>query len=184
MDRTRRNWLKAHMPRLFGYALGLTRDRSRAADLVQESCLKALSANAVPRDERAFRVWLFRILKNTLIDEIRRQRLNERLHDKISETGMEDFNAEERLISRLAVQRGLERLPPDHRHIIAMIDLAGLSYAEAAELLGVPKGTVMSRISRARASLLNLIEKDNVRVIPLETRERSRRAAKWSRLKS
>jgi RNA polymerase sigma-70 factor (ECF subfamily) len=174
MDRIRRNWLKTHLSRLFGYALGLTKDRCRAADLVQNSCLKALTAKAVPGDEKAFRVWLFRILRNTLVDEIRRQRRTERLHDIISETAMDDWNAEERLISGLTVKRGLERLAPHHRDIIAMIDLAGLSYAEAAELLGVPKGTVMSRISRARSSLLNLIEKDNVRAMPLETRERSR----------
>ena len=173
MDRTRRNWLQAHLPRLFGYALGLTKDRGRAADLVQDSCLKALSAKAVPSDEKAFRVWLFRILRNNLVDEIRRQRRTEQLHDDISECGMDDWNAEERLISRLTVQRGLDRLAPDHRDIIAMIDFAGLNYAEAAELLGVPKGTVMSRISRARTNLLKLIEKDNVRVITLKAQERN-----------
>ncbi len=108
------------------------------------------------------------------MDEIRRQRRFERLHEALSDSAMEDWNAEERLISRLTVQRGLDRLAPHHRDVIAMIDLAGLSYTEAADLLGVPKGTVMSRISRARGSLLNLIEKDNVRTIPLEARERSR----------
>jgi RNA polymerase sigma-70 factor (ECF subfamily) len=172
MDRIRRNWLKADLSRLFGYALGLTKDRSRAADLVQGCCLKALSAKAVPSDKKAFRVWLFRILRNTLVDEIRCQRRTQRLYDALSDSAMEDWHAEERLISGLAVRRGLERLAPHHRDVIAMVDLAGLSYEEAAELLGVPKGTVMSRISRARGSLLNLIERDNVRAMPLATRER------------
>jgi RNA polymerase sigma-70 factor (ECF subfamily) len=174
MDRIRRNWLKSHQSRLFGYALGLTKDRNRAADLVQGCCVKALSAKAVPCEEKAFCVWLFRILRNTLVDEIRRQRRTARLYDALSDSAMEDWHAEERLISGLTVRRGLEGLAPHHRDIIAMVDLAGLSYEEAAELLGVPKGTVMSRISRARSSLLNMIEKDNVRAIPVATQERRR----------
>lgn len=166
MDRTRRTWLEAQLPKLFGYAVGLTRDRDRAADLAQQACVKALAARSVPQDAPAFRVWLFRILRNALVDELRRERPTVPIDDPaVARQAMEYGAVDDRLISRLTVRRGLEALSREHREAIALIDLAGLSYAEAAELLDLPRGTVMSRISRARAALLKALQQDNVRVI-------------------
>ena len=75
---------------------------------------------------------------------------------------MEYWRGDERLINILNVKQAMGRLGPKDQEIIGLIDMAGLSYAEASEVLGVPTGTVMSRISRARARLLALVETSNV----------------------
>jgi RNA polymerase sigma-70 factor (ECF subfamily) len=71
---------------------------------------------------------------------------------------MEFWEGDERLINNLAVKRELAKLPQAHQEILTMIDVVGLSYAEAAGLLGIPAGTVMSRISRARQALFVALE--------------------------
>ena len=168
----RRKRLEAYLKRLFGYAYSLTNDRDTSQDLVQECALKALTAKRVPRDEPAYRAWLFRILRNAFIDRIRHdKKLLQALETEPAENLVEYFSGEERFISVLTVKIEMAKLAPLHREIIALIDIAGFSYGEAADSLDVPVGTVMSRLSRARAALLKAIGTSNVQELPLRKKQ-------------
>lgn len=163
--------LRDCMARLYGYALSLTGNRDAAQDLVQDCVIRAYSAAAAPADAPALRAWLFRILRNVWIDQYRRAH-----HDPLAavtgEPEPENWHCDDALIDAITVRQGLARLAPAHREVIALVDLAGFAYAEAAQILDVPVGTVMSRLSRARAALLMAIAGSNVR--PLHVRRRSK----------
>lgn len=115
-----------------------------------------------------YRPWLFSILRNVFLDHLRRKK---RLSDYTQMLSQEELAAtpeprmEESLINRLTVRRGLDRLSMPHREILVLIDVAGFSYGEAADLLEVPVGTVMSRLSRARQSLRQEISSENLHTL-------------------
>lgn len=159
--------LETYLPRLYRYGFSLARDEDLAKDLVQQCALKALEAKTVPVDDSAYRAWLFVILRNAFFDHLRRAKTAHGLFDSESESTpeMEYWGGEERLINQLNIKQAVSRLKPHHQEIIGLIDLAGLSYAEAAKVLDIPAGTVMSRISRARQGLLTLISEGNVETL-------------------
>jgi RNA polymerase sigma-70 factor (ECF subfamily) len=102
---------------------------------------------------------MFKIVRNAALDEIRRIR-----PEQIGEEPAVDlWRFDNACIAKITVEQGLAALAPGHREIIALIDIAGFSYSEAAGVLGVPIGTVMSRITRARTALLSAIEVSSVR---------------------
>lgn len=156
--------IENYLTRLYGYAVSLSRDPETAKDLVQQCALKTLTAKNVPTDESAYRAWLFVILRNSFLDHVRRNRLTDDLFEPEPQNApaMEYWQGDERLINVLNVKQAMARLRPRDREIIGLVDLAGLSYAEAARVVDVPTGTVMSRISRARARLLELVDESNV----------------------
>ena len=168
--------IEPYLGRLYRYAISLCRDEDMAKDLVQQCALKALGARSVPTDEPAYRAWLFVILRNALTDDRRRQRAAERTLDPEPPEevciDMECRAGDERLINILSVKQAMEKLGDNDREIVGLVDLAGLSYAEAAAVFDVPAGTVMSRISRARARLLALLEESNVTPMPVRRRTR------------
>jgi RNA polymerase sigma-70 factor (ECF subfamily) len=156
-----------YVVRLFGYGLSLSRDREVALELVQDCAVKALAASEVPDCEPAYRAWLFRILRNTFIDRVRRNGEAHVVLDHDNEISLDEtWNCEESLVNRVTVRMGLDKLTPAHREIIALIDIAGFSYEEAADMLQVPAGTVMSRLSRARQGLLAIISDENIHSLP------------------
>lgn len=167
--------LRSNWKSLFSYALRLTDNPDAAADLVQSCALKALgSAAARPRPE-AVRAWLFKIVRNAWIDNYRR---NRHIHDEPESGVVEegpgfDHRYDDSIIAEITVRQALRQIPPDHREIIELVDLAGFSYGEVASILGVPQGTIMSRLSRARLALLAVIERENLR--PLQARRRHAR---------
>jgi len=162
--------LRANWNRLFGYAYRLSGNRDSAGDLMQSCAMKALAASP-PAEEARLRAWLFAIMRNIWIDEHRRDLLSEDVAaDELTDSG---WGYDDHLIARISVRQALALIEPPHREIIELIDLAGFRYAEAAEILGVPAGTVMSRLSRARLSLLEAIEGANIRPLALR-RQRSR----------
>lgn len=163
----RQNW-----QHLFGYALRLSGDRDVARDLLQTCALKALASPIGPGDQTTIRAWLFKIMRNTWIDEYRRAQV--RMNDlAAAPLGEAAWHHDDRLIAEITVRQALEQIDPLHREIIELVDLSGFRYSEAAEILDVPLGTVMSRLSRARLAMLALIEGRNVTPIAAGRRHAS-----------
>lgn len=172
MFRKNKERILPYLRRLHGYAQFLTHDVDRAEDLVQEASVRALAAKYEPEEETAYCVWLFRITKNLFIDRFRQQQRRQTLEVKIEtidELSMEYHISDDRFINQLAVRDAIKRIKPDHAEILAMIDVAGLSYREAADVLDLPVGTIMSRISRARGALLSVLDDQGSRVVHLST---------------
>lgn len=134
----------------------LAGDADAARDLLQQCALQSLASANPPRSEQAVRPWLFRILRNLWIDQHRRDLVRrEEAQPALAE--QERWHYDDRLIAELTVQKGLARIDPMHREIIRLVDLFGFRYAEVADILDIPLGTVMSRLSRARLALLDAI---------------------------
>ncbi len=175
--------LEGYLDRLFGFAVSLVGNREEARDLVQDCAVKALSARRVPLDEPAYRAWLFRVLRNRFIDRLRQNRRRPEVAEFDSAAELQTrtiepdqaWRGDQHLINRLTVKLALQQLSAREREIIALIDIAGLTYGEAAAVLNVPVGTVMSRISRARHALLVVVNESNIRSLPEPASKGSRR---------
>lgn len=151
--------LPALLPRLVAFARTIVGNSDTARDLVQEAVARALSARRVPDAATAYRAWMFKIVRNAALDELRRKR-----PEAIDlEPAIDIWRFDNACIAKITVDQGLATIAPPHREIIALIDIAGFSYAEAADVLNVPIGTVMSRITRARMALLAAIDASSVR---------------------
>jgi RNA polymerase sigma-70 factor, ECF subfamily len=156
--------LTALLPRLVAFARTMVGDRELARDLVQEAAARALAARRVPDQPPAYRAWMFRIVRNAALDELRGRRASlDALQPSDTIEPCDPWRFDDARIAKITVDQGLATLAPEHKDIIALIDIAGFSYAEAAEVIAVPVGTVMSRISRARMALLAAIEASSVR---------------------
>ena len=170
-----RQRIEPYLGRLFGYALSLTQDREQARDLVQDCALRAFSAARVPADAAAFRAWLFRILRNAFLDGQKRRAVRAAAaHDDVDGLSDEIWRGDDRLISVLTVRLGMAKLSPAHREVIALVDIGGFSYGDAGDFLGVPLGTVMSRLSRARCALLAVISESRVQSLPVAAKRASK----------
>jgi RNA polymerase sigma-70 factor, ECF subfamily len=156
--------LTALLPRLHAFARTMLGDGDAAHDLVQEAASRALAARRVPDSAPAYRLWLFQIVRNAALDELKRRRRPTLAEDAAADL----WHFDEASIAKITVTQALTVLAPAHREIISLIDIAGFSYGEAAALLNVPAGTVMSRIARARSALLAAIEASSVR--PMKSR--------------
>lgn len=144
------------LPRLRRFALSLTGSRDRADDLVQATCERALRSAGNWEPGTRLDSWLYRIMQNLWIDEIRKAKPRgtevpvEEVHDLAGEDG------ERSALARLSMQqilRALEQLPSEQRSVVSLVCIEDMSYREVADILAIPVGTVMSRLSRARAAL-------------------------------
>jgi RNA polymerase sigma-70 factor, ECF subfamily len=153
---------------LFGYAFALTGDAEAAADLLQDCIVRAMSSRKVPTDERAVRSWLFRILRNLWIDRMRACRRQDAFQAdlSVSQTDALGPSPEDVVVNRIAVRQAFLRLSKDHRDVLALVDIGGFSYEEASEILDVPRGTIMSRVSRARLALSSLLSEMQIAAFP------------------
>ena len=144
------------LPNLRRYAMSLARRADLADDLVQTTVELAIRASASYDPAARLEPWLFRITRNAFIDVTRRQRTQGVEVDvfDIPEALPDDNDraVEARLMLR-ATQDAMKSLPPEQAEILHLICIEELSYAEAAAVLDIPKGTVMSRLSRARLAL-------------------------------
>lgn len=158
--------------RLLGYALALTKDRDGAADLFQDCIVRAMQSANQPSDDRAFRAWLFRIMRNLWIDQLRAKARPVELEPDDTAGGFHQMpmSLEGVVVNRLAVRNAFMALSQTHRDVLALVDIAGFSYEETAELVGVPRGTVMSRVSRGRQSLARLLTDSQIASFPPRTR--------------
>jgi RNA polymerase sigma-70 factor (ECF subfamily) len=148
----------ACIPGLRRYARGLTADRDRADDLVQDTLERAWARFSMWQRRGEVRAWLFGIMHNQFVDRLRAQRTRaeDLLGDEVPEVPerpMQSDRLELRDLDRL-----LQRLPPEQREVLLLVGVEELSYREVAAALGVPVGTVMSRLSRARGRLRAEIE--------------------------
>ncbi|MGH8130225.1 MAG: RNA polymerase sigma factor [Steroidobacteraceae bacterium] len=148
------------LPRLRRFARVITRNVQDADDLVQMAVEKALTRAEQWRPGSRLDSWMFGIMKNAWIDEIRARRRRERVHAP-EEAGADvgDASAEARDIA-LSVQSAMTRLPEDQRMAIALVLVEGFSYKDAAETLAIPIGTLTSRLARGREALQALL-RDN-----------------------
>jgi RNA polymerase sigma-70 factor, ECF subfamily len=145
------------LPRLRRFARVITRNVADADDLVQVSLEKALTRADQWRPGSKLDSWMFGIMKNAWIDEIRARRRRDRVHaPEEAGLGVGDASATARDIA-LSVQAAMSRLPEEQRMAIALVLVEGLSYKEAAESLGVPVGTLTSRLARGREALQALL---------------------------
>jgi RNA polymerase sigma factor (sigma-70 family) len=148
------------LPRLRRYAIGLAGDVATADDLVQDCMERAWKNRGSLKDEGALFSWLRAIVNNLNIDRVRlrRRRPDEAESlDAVSEIIAGGTGGEESAPS-MDVVRAMNQLTSEHRQILLLVGVEGLSYREVAEELGVPTGTVMSRLARARERLRALLE--------------------------
>ncbi|MEK9660295.1 MAG: RNA polymerase sigma factor [Alphaproteobacteria bacterium] len=179
MPLDRRQLVQEFAARLYGYAMSLCADPTLAEDLSQEAVTRSIAAETAPADSPAFRAWLFRILRNAWIDHMRREgRLVTLDSDDMTDCidnhrtdGPEIFD--DSMINALTVRFALGRLLPAQREIIGLVDIAGFSYSESADVLEIPVGTVMSRLSRARKELAKTIVDTNIVPMPLKAARQS-----------
>src|SRR5215469_2073614 len=151
--------LIAVLPRLRRFARGLTGSAVEADDLVQAACERALARQHQFQEGTRFDSWMFRIVQTIWIDQIRARDVRKEDSDTAERLGSDE--PVRRVEARLAldeVRRAVDRLAPDQRIALLLVTVDGLSYKEAAEVVRVPVGTIMSRLARARIALLQQLE--------------------------
>ena len=167
---------EALRPRMYRVAYAWTHDAALADDLVQEALARALERMRQLRDPERLEAWLFRILANCWRDAMRARFDADDIEAleavlESGEPGPEQRHAASQLARR--VRAAVAKLPLGQRQAVTLVDLAELSYAEAADVLEVPVGTVMSRLCRAREALRQLLETDApAEVVDLQGRRR------------
>jgi RNA polymerase sigma-70 factor, ECF subfamily len=166
-----------HFDRLYNFACWLTHDRQEAEDLVQETYAKALKGFSSFQLGTNFRAWIYRILRNAF--------LNSRSGLKSSATIPIDLDGEDQALpatqetpesillqrsdSQL-IQKAIEQLPVAYREVLLLCDVEEMSYQEIAATVGIPMGTVMSRLSRARRALREALS-ENAKFIKARSKE-------------
>jgi RNA polymerase sigma-70 factor (ECF subfamily) len=152
--------LIAVLPRLRRFARGLTGSVVEADDLVQAACERALARREQFQEGTRFDSWMFRIVQTIWIDQLRSRRVRKEEVD-VAEARIGSDEPVRRAEARLAldeVRHAVDRLPPDQRTALLLVTVEGLSYKEAAEVVQVPVGTIMSRLARARLALQAQLE--------------------------
>lgn len=148
----------AHIDALYGYAMALTRDATEAEDLVQDTFLRATGAANQPQPQANLKAWLFVIMRNAWLNQVRHNQSGPRFVDLETHEQAEDARLNPhvvylRKLEREQVRAAIENLPDAYREIVLLRDIEGFTYQEIAMVLDCPAGTVMSRLGRARARL-------------------------------
>ena len=149
MDEAKR--LVELIPRLRRYARALVGDRSSADDLVQDTLERAWAKLHLYRRGTDLRAWLFTVMHNVHVNRVRAARSSDPLEDEMPELAQRGTQPDALLVRDL--DRAIARLPADQRAVLLLVTLEDMSYDKVARTLGIPIGTVMSRLSRAREKL-------------------------------
>ena len=152
--------LREHWPRLRRFAFSLSRDAADADDLVQAVAERAMRSIDQWQPGTRFDSWLFRIARNHWIDTVRaRSRQAKRFvpAEEGEPIGFDPRPGTEAAIDLKRAMAAMQRLPQEQREVVALILIDGIGYREAAETLGLPVGTVSSRLVRGRKALLTLL---------------------------
>lgn len=158
------NELIATLPRLRRFAISLTGKADEADDLVQAACERALKAQAQWEPGTRLDAWLFRIAKNLWIDEIRKRKTagpSMPLEDAPEAAAEDGRDVADGRLTLESVREAMARLSLEHRQILTLVCMQEVSYKDAAAELGLPIGTVMSRLARARQALAALLKPPN-----------------------
>jgi RNA polymerase sigma-70 factor (ECF subfamily) len=148
------------LPRLRRFARNLTRNPPDADDVVQIGVERALTRLDQWRSDARLDSWMFKIIRNAWIDELRARNRRDKIF--LSEEAGEHIGTDpmERETERLSVQAAMARLPEDQRVAVSLVLVEGLPYKEAAEVLDIPIGTLTSRLARGRSALQSLLGPD------------------------
>ena len=156
-----------HIDALYGFAMTLVRNQSEAEDLVQETYLRAVRAFGQLMPDSNLKSWMFAIMRNAWLNQLRHARSGPRFVDLDAETEDRAYWLDRvtkdphasyvEKIERQEVRAAIESLPRLHREVILLRDIEGFSYQQIAAILGCPAGTVMSRLGRAREKLRLLL---------------------------
>ena len=163
--------LVALLPALRRFARSLTGSVEEGDDVVQSACERALQRANQFQPGTRLDSWMYRIVKTVWIDRTRQKSRLELGMDPDDLAQHPDGDAAREAEDRVALaeaRRFIARLPPDQREVIVLVSVEGMGYRQAADVLGIPIGTVMSRLSRARLSLAKALEEGkprNVRVL-------------------
>ena len=164
--------VKEYEKNVYNLALRMTGNSEDAADMAQEAFIKAYNSLTAFRGDSKFSVWLYRIVSNVCLDFLRSRSRKQTFSLSTENDDGEEVELDiadethspeqllDRSLTRDAVRRGLAALPPDHREILLLREIQGLSYEEIADVLGLEAGTVKSRIFRARKKLCSFLIKD------------------------
>ncbi|MFL6671696.1 MAG: RNA polymerase sigma factor [Massilia sp.] len=152
------------LPRLRRFARSITFHREDADDLVQVAVERALDRSGQWQAGTRLDSWMFRIIKNAWIDEVRSRIRRDRVLAPEQEAEHVGDNSAEAHLEQLAVRKAVGMLSDDHRQVIGLVLVDGLSYKQAAEVLDIPIGTLTSRLARAREALQGLLS-DQARTV-------------------
>jgi len=143
------------IPRLRRYARALVGDRAAADDLVQDTLERAWSKLHLYRHGTDLRAWVFTVMHNVYVNRVRASRPTDPLEDEMPELAQRATQGDSLVVRDL--ERGIAALPLAQREVLLLVALEDLSYDQAARALGIPIGTVMSRLARAREKLRLLL---------------------------
>ena len=158
--------LGQYLDGLYGYAMVLSRNSTESEDLVQETCLRALRAIGGLRAEGSVKSWLFTILRNIWLNQLRQRRTGPDLIEldaeensvyEPSDVKQDPHDGYVNRVEHEQVRAAIQQLPLEFREIIILREYEELSYQEIAALLDCPPGTVMSRLARVRSKLRDLL---------------------------
>jgi RNA polymerase sigma-70 factor, ECF subfamily len=168
-----------HVDALYGFAVVLTRNRTEAEDLVQETYLRAARAFGQLMPDSNLKSWLFAIMRNIYLNQVRHSRNGPSFVDLdaddayldrwIDPVGNDPYAIYLRKVEREEVRTAIESLPQPYREVVVLRDIEGFSYRQIANILGCPAGTVMSRLGRARGRLRVLLDQWRVMAKPVGT---------------
>jgi RNA polymerase sigma-70 factor (ECF subfamily) len=165
-----RDEVVALIPALRAFAWSLSHNGSDADDLVQDTLIKAWTNRDKFEPGTNLRAWLFTILRNTYYTNVLRRRREVRDEKGEYASALKTPATQDWSVAVRALQTALQRLPDEHREALILVGAAGLSYEEAAEICGCALGTIKSRVNRARARLLKIMDAEDANeVMALET---------------
>lgn len=154
--------------RVFGVCFGILGNRDEAEDASQEIFLRAFRQTVKFSGQARYSTWLFRLAANYTLNHARASRRRKRLSESLLEETVSTVSAPDSaaIVSerRDAVAELLQQIPPKHRQVLVLREMEGLSYAELAKVLGVPIGTVTSRLIRGRKKLRDLVRESGLKV--------------------
>ncbi len=157
-DKLFRDQLVALLPSLRAFSRGLCRHREMADDLAQDTMMRAWAARESYTSGSNFRAWMFMIMRNQFYTTIRKNSRMTSLDPEVAERILIAAPAQQNGINVEDVAKAMQRLPAEQREVLLLIGANGLSYEEAAEIIGCAIGTVKSRLARGRTALSTMID--------------------------